>query len=146
MQYFKLFLRAATFVFLFPGCYPCGPINGRKACIDMFYFSIVDKASRLPLQFGSYELFRDLKDTANGGLWSAVYPGNGQPGAARLYANPSIPDDTVYLRLDRRDVDTLVFAVRYNETKCCSIYSEISAISYNGQISPKDGDTLLFQK
>jgi hypothetical protein len=148
MQYIRSFFILGVALFIVARCTPCGYGNGRKPCVDKFYFTVVDRANQQPqpLRFTQYELFMELGDTANGRLWAAVYPENGQLNSVRLYANPSIPDDTVYLRLDQQDIDTLLVVAEYEETNCCSKYSHISGIYYNGQLSPKDGDTFLFQK
>jgi hypothetical protein len=113
-------------------------------CSDPTPFTLVDKTTQKDLVFGSNPIyFKDsiFARTTTDTFFRPV----GALDSLRLYLPES---DTVYLRVNIGDVDTVI--VRYDvldKTYCCKNgYAVPSSVTYNGRPAVKTNNKFLFGK
>jgi len=107
-------------------------------------FTIVDKSTGKDLLFGVDAIY----DTHAITFTNANYP---QPipvavDSPRIYLPTG---DTVYLRLNSVDIDTVVVKSSFSGSKsrCCpNGYSKVDTIRYNGRLATKQGNKYIFEK
>lgn len=133
-------LILAILLLQFTGCIPCGYGNNRKPCSDEFNFRLVDRNTGIRI------------DSIYRGLFIYADHSGGDPAFEVRKASdffigiPGYPKDTLYLGLSDTDRDTLVFNIKHDQTKCCSDYSIIQGITYNGLNAEYLNGAFLFKK
>jgi hypothetical protein len=145
----KMFhLIPIIFLLFYCSCDPCIGIGG--LCADTFQFKIIDKITQQDLVSGpaakykpdSIRLFPTT--TLAGYQVSIAYYDS-----TKFQTNLGMPTDTLFLKLNSLDTDTLLISYNYVKVRCCKSpngYGKIFSIEFNGVTSVSSNGIYLFMK
>ena len=119
----------------------------KPPCNGEFNFKIVDKFSHEDIIFGANARYNpdSIRFVATN---DTIQPSYIQRSQNRLYCIISNPGDTLYLRLNATDIDTLLLSYRNTKhTLCCpSGGKDVTGIRFNNVQSKQDSLVFIFEK
>lgn len=127
----------------------CECVATHPNCNGNFYFVLLDKSTGRDLIQGTDVKYKLDSITAHAGSDSTVYPIHIIPVTEnRLGCELNGSSDTLYLKLNDSDTDTLLLSFRNERrTKCCAAGSRIvTDIKYNGKATASENGAFILKK